>query len=36
VREDEEFERQAPALAVDYLLGTKLPTLPLTRLYCIA
>jgi len=34
--EDEEFERQAPALAVNYLLATKLPNLLLTQLYCIA
>ena len=34
--EDEEFERQAPALAVNYLLATKLPNLLLTPLYCIA
>jgi hypothetical protein len=36
VRDDEEFERQAPALAVDYLLATELPNCLLTQLYCIA
>ncbi len=32
----EEIERQAPALAVDYLLATELPNCLLTQLYCIA
>jgi hypothetical protein len=36
VRDDEEFERQAPALAVDYLLATELPNCLLMQLYCIA
>jgi hypothetical protein len=36
VCEEEEFERQAPALAVDYLLTAKLPNRLLTQLYCIA
>jgi hypothetical protein len=36
VCEEEEFARQAPALAVDDLLATKLPNLLLTPLYCIA
>jgi hypothetical protein len=36
VCEEEEFERQAPTLAVDYLLTAKLPNRLLTQLYCIA